>query len=75
MNRIQRTVEIELTKEECQVLYEAEKLLQEMKREIEMITTPLFENDLVQIENCLNSFTDVTARYSVHSTLKIYEEV
>ena len=30
MNKVQRTVEIELTKEECRVLYEAEKLLKEM---------------------------------------------
>jgi hypothetical protein len=75
MKRIQKTVEIELTKDECLVLYKAEKLLEAMKKEVAMIATPIFENDLDQIEDCLDHLKDVTARYSVHSTLEIYEEV
>ena len=71
MNRVQRTVEIELTKEECQVLYDAEKLLKEMKREIEMISTPAFANDMKQITDCLDSFMGVAARYSIHVTLGV----
>jgi len=71
MNRVQRTVEIELTKEECQVLYDAEKLLKEMKREIEMISTPAFANDMQQITDCLDNFMSVAARYSIHVTLGV----
>ena len=71
MNRVQKTVEIELTKEECRVLYEAEKLLKEMKREIEMISTPTYVTDKQQITNCLDTFTDVTARYSIHVALGV----
>lgn len=69
MNRVQRTVEIELTKEECQVLYDAEKLLKEMKREIEQITTPTYATDKRKITECLNSFMNIAARYSIHVTL------
>lgn len=71
MNRVQKTVEIELTKEECQILYEAEKLLKEMKREIGMITTPAYVTDKQQIIDCLDIFTDVTARYSIHVKLGV----
>ena len=71
MNRVQRTVEIELTKEECQVLYDAEKLLKEMKREIEQITTPTYVTDKQKITECLDSFMDITARYSIHVTLGV----
>lgn len=71
MNRVQRTVEIELTKEECKILYEAEKLLKEMKREIEMISTPTYATDKEKITECLDSFMDIAARYSIHVTLGV----
>lgn len=71
MNKIQRTVEIELTKEECQVLYNAEKLLKEMEREIGKISTPAYANDLKEIKDCIDKFMKVTARYSIHVKLGV----
>lgn len=71
MNRIQRIVEIELTKEECQILYAAEKLLEEMEEAISNISTPSHPGDLNQIKNCLNYFNRVTSRYNVHITLGV----
>jgi len=59
MNKVQRTVEIELTKEECRILYEAEKLLKEMQREIELIATPTYPNDKQEIADCLDKFMTV----------------
>lgn len=69
MNKVQRTVEIELTKEECEILYKAEKLLEEMKREIDNISTPTYPNDKQEIVDCFKAFTNITARYNVHVTL------
>ena len=71
MKKVQRTVEIELTKEECQVLYDAEKLLKEMKREIEQIATPTYTTDKQKITECLDSFMDIAARYNIHVTLDL----
>lgn len=71
MNKVQRTVEIELTKEECEILYKAERLLKEMKREIDSIATPTYANDKQEIADCFKAFTDITARYNVHITLGV----
>lgn len=38
MERVQRTVEIKLTPEECEILWKAEQLLREMEKEISGIT-------------------------------------
>lgn len=40
MERVQRTVEIKLTPEECEILWKAEQLLREMGKEISGITIP-----------------------------------
>ena len=74
MNKVQRTVEIELTKEECRVLYEAEKLLKEMQKEIEAIATPTYPDDKQKIEDCLEKFMNVACRYSIHVTLGVEDE-
>lgn len=71
MNKVQRTVEIELTKKECAILYEAENLLKEMKAEIDLIDTPTYESDKQQIAECLLKFLEVTGRYNVHVTLGV----
>lgn len=74
MNKVQRTVEIELTKEECRVLYEAEKLLKEMQREIELIATPTYLNDKQEIADCLDKFMTIACRYSIHVALGVENE-
>lgn len=74
MNKVQRTVEIELTKEECRVLYEAEKLLKEMQREIELIKTPTYPNDKQEIADCLDKFMAIACRYSIHVALGVENE-
>lgn len=71
MKQIQKTVEIELTNDECQILYHAEKLLREMEREVSMIQIPAYADDLQKIMNCLEDLKIVNARYSVHSKLGI----
>lgn len=74
MNKVQRTVEIELSKEECQILYNAEKLLEEMEREVNMITTPVYTNDSQKIKECLKQFYEITSRYNVHITLGVEDD-
>ena len=74
MKRVQRTVEIELSKDECQTLYNAEKLLKEMEREISAIATPVYANDLEKITNCLKYFCEITSRYSIHVKLGVEDD-
>ena len=71
MKKVQRTVEIELTKKECRILYEAEKLLKEMQKEIEKIAKPIYDDDKQQIAHCLDVFTNITSRYNVHVELGV----
>lgn len=49
MERVQRTVEIKLTPEECEILWKAEQLLREMEKEISGITTPVYQSDKEEI--------------------------
>ena len=49
MERVQRTVEIKLTPEECEILWKAEQLLREMGKEISGITTPVYQSDKEEI--------------------------
>ena len=42
-----------------------------MKREIEQISTPTYATDKEQIENCVDVFADITARYSIHVKLGV----
>lgn len=45
MERVQRTVEIKLTPEECEILWKAEQLLREMEKEISIyFMTKLLKN-------------------------------
>lgn len=50
MERVQRTVEIKLTPEECEILWKAEQLLREMGKEISGITTPVYQSDKEEAE-------------------------
>ena len=56
MERVQRTVEIKLTPEECEILWKAEQLLREMGKEISGITTPVYQSDKEEIAECLRVF-------------------
>lgn len=65
MERVQRTVEIKLTPEECEILWKAEQLLREMEKEISGITTPVYQSDKEEIAECLRVFGKITSRYDV----------
>ena len=71
MERVQRTVEIKLTPEECEILWKAEQLLREMEKEISGITTPVYQSDNEEIAECLQVFGKITSRYDVHITLGV----
>lgn len=71
MERVQRTVEIKLTPEECEILWKAEQLLREMEKEISGITTPVYQSDKEEIAECLRVFGKITSRYDVHLTLGV----
>lgn len=71
MERVQRTVEIKLTPEECEILWKAEQLLREMEKEISGITTPVYQSDKEEIAECLQVFGKITSRYDVHITLGV----
>ena len=75
MERVQQTVEIKLTKEECKILWKAEQLLYDMKNEICNIETPLFKSDKEEITKCFRNFYTVTSRYNVHCTLGVEDDV
>ena len=75
MKKVQQTVEIELTKEECEILWKAENLLRDMKREIDNITTTKYKDDKEDISECLNSFGKITSRYNVHINRKVDGEI
>lgn len=75
MEKVQQTVEIKLTKEECEILWKAEQLLCEMKKEICDIATPLYKNDKEEITECLDSFHVIAARYNVHCTLGTEDDI
>lgn len=74
MERVQRTVEIKLTPEECEILWKAEQLLREMGKEISGITTPVYQSDKGEIAECLQVFSKITSRYDVHITLGVDDE-
>lgn len=74
MERVQRTVEIKLTPEECEILWKAEQLLREMGKEISGITTPVYKSDKEEIAECLRVFGKITSRYDVHITLGVDDE-
>ena len=61
MERVQRTVEIKLTPEECEILWKAEQLLREME----------YQSDKEEIAECLRVFGKITSRYDVHLTLGV----
>ena len=64
MERVQRTVEIKLTPEECEILW----------KEISGITTPVYQSDKEEIAECLQVFSKITSRYDVHITLGVDDE-
>ena len=63
MKTVTTVSNIELTKEECQVLYDAEILLNEMKSELKH-----WNLSTKQIEECITSFNGITCNYNVHLT-------
>ena len=71
MNKVMNVVDIELTKEECEILYKAEQLLTEMNKEVSNMRLHLCSTDEGMLASCLESFKDVTARYNVHVTLGV----
>ena len=71
MNKVMKAVDIELTKEECQILYKAEQLLKEMFNEVSNLPSELSSDDELLLSVCLDHFSNVTARYNVHVTLGV----
>ena len=71
MNKVMKAVDIELTKEECQILYKAEQLLKEMFNEVSNLPSELSSDDELLLSACLDHFSDLTRRYSVHATLGV----
>lgn len=74
MRKIQETIEIELTKDECKVLWEAEQLLKNMKKEIDTIPVPRYLRDEEKVTDCLESIASIARRYNVYATLGVDED-
>lgn len=71
MNKVMKAVDIELTQEECQILHDAEKILEQMFNEVNSMEALLYDSDRSLIGTCLARFHEVTARYNVHVTLGV----
>lgn len=71
MNKVMKAVDIELTKEECEILYKAEQLLDEMCEAVRDMDRPLHDGDGHLLGSCLCRLHDVTARYDVHVRLGV----
>lgn len=66
--------EVELTKDECKVLREAEQLLKNMKKEIDTIPVPRYLRDEEKVTDCLESIASIARRYNVYATLGVDED-
>lgn len=66
--------EVELTKDECKVLWEAEQLLKNMKKEIDTIPVPRYLRDEEKVTDCLESIASIARRYNVYATLGVDED-
>lgn len=71
MNKVMKAVDIELTKEECEILYKAEQLVSEMLDEVNSFEKILSDADRSLLGTCLARLHEVTSRYNVHVTLGV----